>query len=248
MIGIAMAAGLQAWVPRRFELLIWLLALLLAWFGVVMVQSIELARLPGTTLPRQGTVSRAVVARRVFEELPAAPAPPPAELELLGPNALTPTGSPDTSALARYLYHNFSAALDQGQAVRLRFPDVRVVRLHPDLDATVHMPDVIVFGYDGSLRRGPAAWLFLRRAQVEWSAGRPAESLAALARAEEMTQRWLGEVAPGPWREEGVSGIRGQAQAMQQALERGPAPAPGAAAAQRDAYRDALRRILERVE
>ena len=127
------------------------------------------------------------------------------------------------------------------------FPSVQKVTLYPDLGPWVREPDVMVFGYEGTLKRGPTAWLYLRRAQVKWSAGRGAEAAQALSRAEDMTSRWLSEVAPGAWRDEGVAGIRGQAEAMIAALDREPASPAGVPLPLRTEYRAALGRILARV-
>jgi hypothetical protein len=244
LLALALGAALEAWVVPRLPALVWLLALGVSGFGAVMVQSIEFARLEGHPLPRQGTVRRAVVAERVLKGLPAGPAALPRDVELLGPNALSPAAGPDTSALARYLFNDVAAALDEGRALRLRFPAVERVALHWDLGREVRAADVVVFDYDGRLKRGPSAWLYLRRAQVAWAAGRGGEAVQSLARADELASRWLREAQPASWRAEGAGGIRAQAETMRTALE-AERPAPG------DprlpywiAYRDALVRIL----
>jgi len=92
--------------------------------------------------------------------------------------------------------------------------------------------------------RGPTAWLYLKRAQVEWDAGRVPDAAVAMNQAETLMRRWTAQTA-GSWREEGLGGIRGQAQAMIDA-EGARTYSPGdPRAATRPGYVAALRRILD---
>jgi hypothetical protein len=112
----------------------------------------------------------------------------------------------------------------QGDGIRLAFPQVKRVEFFGDLGSGLEEPDVGVFDYHGGVLRGPTAWLWLRRAQVEWNAGRIPTASAAMAEAQRMTVRWKERVR-GRWREEGLQGVRQQVQTMlaeEQAAPRAP--------------------------
>ncbi len=218
VIGLAylLAAAVQAWTPLRLRWLPWALAGLIAVQGVTLVHGMTGVPLGETGMPFLGSLRRAQTAKRVLETLPAGNASLPARVEMLGPDALSPPTRPDTTALGAYLFNDLAAALDEGSGIRLRFHEVRQVQFFGDLGPWITQPDVVVFDYQGVVKRGPTAWLYLRRAEVEWQAGRIAGALEALARAEEFTRRWASEVTAGPWRERGLEGVRRQALAMLQ--------------------------------
>jgi len=212
-LGWSLGAIWDAWVPRPANRLAFLVAVLLVVQGMITVRSIEALPLRDTQLPFMGSVRRALVADRLLQALSSANTPLPDSLALIGPDGLSPPTRPDTTALGAFLFNDVAGAIDQGSAIRLRFPQVRHVEFYGDLGPWLRTPDVAVFDYAGNVLRGPTAWLYLRRAQVEWQAGRIPTSSDAVRRAFEMTRLWKTSVRP-PWREEGLGAIRALAEAM----------------------------------
>ncbi len=212
-LGWSLAAIWDAWVPRRFGALAWLVAAALVIQAWITVRGMEVVPLQRTTLPFMGSVRRALTVHKVFAGLAEASAPLPADLVMIGPDGASPPTRPDTTALGAFLFNDLSGALNEGSGIRLRFPAVRRVRFYGDLGPWIGEPDVVVFDYDGSVVRGPTALLDLHRAEVEWQAGRIGSAALALSAAEEMTRRWRALPA-GPWRENGLDTIREQALAM----------------------------------
>jgi hypothetical protein len=203
------------------------------------VRGIEGVPLRETRLPFMGSVRRAQTADKVLEALAQGTAALPETLAMLGPDALSPPTRPDTTELGAFLFNDVAGALNEGTGIRLRFPQVRHVAFFGDLGPWLTQPDVVVFDYDGNVLRTPAAWLYLKRADVEWQAGNVPATQAAMAGAGEMTRRWSGRPVGG-WREEGLEGIRRLSLALLQA-EAGRAYDPqDPRAAVRGAYTRAL--------
>jgi hypothetical protein len=162
---------------------------------------------------------------------------------MLGPDALSPPDRPDTTELGAFLFNDVAAALDEGTGIRLRFPQVQRVRFFGDLGGGLD-PDVVVFDYAGNVMRAPIAWLYLKRAEAQWSRADVAGTAQAMGYAEEATRRWMA-LPPGPWRQQAAEGIRAQALGMLQ-IEATRSYAQGdARAVARDAYGRALAKVAE---
>jgi hypothetical protein len=198
----------------------------------------------GTHLPFMGSVRRAVTAGRLLKGLGDATAPLPDSLVMLGPDALSPPTRPDTTQLGAFLFNDVAGALNEGTGVRVAFPRVHHVSFYGDLGPWLTQPDAVVFSYDGNVLRGPTAWLYLRRAQVEWAAGHVPPAAVAMNQADTLTHRWIAQSA-GPWKSEGLEGIQRQAQAMIDAESTRTYRSEDPRAATRPGYVAALRRILE---
>jgi hypothetical protein len=242
--GWMLAAAWDAWVPRKARWIACLLGVWMAWQGTLIVRAMEEAPMRGTQLPFMGSVRRAVTAGRVLKGLGDATAPLPDTLMMLGPDALSPPTRPDTTRLGAFLFNDVAGALNEGTGVRVAFPHVRQVRFFGDLGPWINGPDAVVFSYEGNLMRGPTAWLYLKRAQVEWDAGRVPNAAVAMNQANTLTRRWTAQ-ASGSWRDEGLAGIRAQAQGMIDAEGSRAYPPGDPRAATRPGYVAALRRILE---
>jgi hypothetical protein len=242
-LGWVLAAVWDACVPGRARGVAWLLAAGLAIQGVITLRGIEQAPLRDTHLPFMGSVRRALTARRLLSGLSDPSAPLPEHLVLLGPDALSPPTRPDTTQLGAFLFNDILGAVNQGNGIRLRFPRVHQVDFYGDLGSALPA-DVAVFDYEGNVLRGPTAWLWLRRAQVEWRAGRVPSTAIALAEARKATDGWRSDLA-GRWREEGLNAIRQQAEGML-AEESGVSRTPGDPRSPvREAYRRELAQVLE---
>ena len=241
-LGWMLAAAWDAWVPGKARWIAWLVAAGFAVQGVVNLRGIEVIPLRETRLPFMGSVRRALTAERLLKGLANPGAPLPDTLTMIGPDALSPPTRPDTTELGAFLFNDVAGAVNEGNGIRLWFPRVRHVDFFGDLGPWLRQPDVAVFDYEGNVMRVPAAWLYLRRAQVEWEAGRIPLAADAMAGAEEMTARWQA-MGGGPWRAQGLTAIRQQAQTMIEAEARARADDPRARA--RPGYLGAVSRVAE---
>jgi hypothetical protein len=242
--GWMLAAAWDAWVPRRARWIAWLLGVGMAWQGALIVRAMEEAPMRGTQVPFMGSVRRAVTAGRVIKGLRDATAPLPDTLAMLGPDAMSPPTRPDTTRVGAFLFNDVAGALNEGTGVRVAFPRVKKVLFFGDLGPWLTQSDAVVFSYEGNVLRGPTAWLYLRRAQVEWDAGRVPGAAAAMNQAEPLARRWSAQSA-SRWRDEGLEGIRRQAQAMLDAENTRAYESGDPRAATRPGYVAALGRIEE---
>ncbi|TMQ70578.1 MAG: hypothetical protein E6K80_08085 [Candidatus Eisenbacteria bacterium] len=243
-LGWALAGAWDAWVPPKARWLAWVLAFGLVVQGAITLRGMESAPLRETHLPFMGSVRRAASARRMLAALADPSAPLPDTLLLIGPDALSPPTRPDTTALGAFLWNDIVGAVNQGTGIRLTFPQVRRVDFFGDLGPWIRTPDVGVFDYQGNVTRGPVAWLYLRRAQVEWNAGRIPTTALAMTAAEEMTKRWRIEIADG-WRDEGLRAIRQQSEAMMAEEMRANRPPGDPRAGARQGFIQALARVRQ---
>ena len=157
---------------------------------------------------------------------------------------MSPPTRPDTTRVGAFLFNDVAGALNEGTGVRVAFPRVKKVLFFGDLGPWLTQSDAVVFSYEGNVLRGPTAWLYLRRAQVEWDAGRVPGAAAAMNQAEPLARRWSAQSA-SRWRDEGLEGIRRQAQAMLDAENTRAYESGDPRAATRPGYVAALGRIEE---
>jgi hypothetical protein len=243
-LGWMLAASWEALVPAPARWGAWVAGLVLALLGFTTIRMIEELPLRETGLPFMGSVRRALTAQRLLNALNDPSAPLPSHLVLLGPDALSPPAGRDTTQLGAFLFNDVVGAAGQGDGIRLAFPHVKKVDFFSDLASGLDEPDVGVFDDRGGVLRGPTGWLWLRRAQVEWTRGRIPEAVAAMREAFRMTERWRSTVQ-GRWRDEGLRGTRMQTEAMLRAERDARWPAGDPRLAARPGYLGAIGQVAE---
>ena len=241
--GWVLAAAWDAWVPRPARGLAWLLGAALAVLGILTVRRIEELPMRDTGFAYMGSVRRAVTAEKILRGLARETAALPESLAMVGPDAVASPADRDTTELGAFLFNDVAGALNEGTAIRLRFPEVRHVEFFGDLGPWLRQPDITVFDHQGNVTRGPSAWLFLRRAEAEWNLGRVSETAASMARARAMTDRWIA-TTQDPWRRKGLEAIHREALVILDRVSRAPPPGDLRALA-KPSYLRALAEIAE---
>jgi hypothetical protein len=163
----ATMAALGSLARRRRAVFEWALAIpcvaALALNGALLVRKIEHAPFSHPELRSDATVDRALIARRVYEDLSAAALPPGVELRFWSPASRAlererrPAGIPESEET--YWERNVRTALLDGIALRVLFPQVGAVRFVREFEPAGDSTRYAVYLPTGALRVGTSAEL-----------------------------------------------------------------------------------------